>query len=127
MTTDRMVWPWETTLAKLSAPLRVAGSTQAPTLATAILRFLDEGRIVYLECIAPVTVHIAMKAVAIANGEAGQQGKVLVVMPAFDKKSLPDRHGPGNVDITALRFMVSRAPVLMWFNDGDSHGQEESR
>lgn len=114
-----MAWPWERAIAGMTQALRVSAATQIDSLSIAILRFMDEGKIVVLDCIGAQSVHLAMKAVARANGEAGQQGKVLLAMPFFEKRQLPDREMGGFSDVTALRFTVSRAPVLVWFNDGE--------
>ena len=93
--------------------LRVSNSTPAKTLATAILRYLDEDRQVVLSCIGPFPQAQALKAVGIANGEMAQQGRLLAVVPAFEEKKIHDRDTGREVEMTAMRFIVCRLPVVL--------------
>ena len=94
--------------------LRVSNGTNVKQLATAILRFMEEGKKVSLACIGPQSQSQALKAVAVANGEMAPQGKILLVLPAFDVKVFADKDTRNSVEMTAIILHVVKAPVLMF-------------
>lgn len=93
--------------------LRVSGSTQTRALATSILRYFDEGRRVALSCIGAQAASQALKAVAVANGELATQGKLLAIVPTFDLRRQADRVTGEEIELTAIRLILGRLPVML--------------
>jgi stage V sporulation protein SpoVS len=97
--------------------LRVSNGTPVQALATSILRYFEEGRKVALSCIGAQAAAQALKACAVANGEAGQQGKFFAIVPSFDvKKVRENRPGPtqgDEIELTAIRLIVGRIPITL--------------
>lgn len=89
--------------------LRVANSTDVRYLATAILRYLDEGKRVYLSCIGVQTISQACKSVAVANGELAPQGYVLTLLPTFQVRNFEDNGE--TVERTVLRFSLHEQAI----------------
>jgi stage V sporulation protein S len=93
--------------------LRVSNGTPAKGLATSILRYMEDGKRVALSCIGPQTLNQAIKAVAIANGEAAPGGSMLIIIPSFDTKHFPDRSSGLDVEVTAMKLMVGKLPLMV--------------
>lgn len=91
--------------------LTVGRATEAPRLATAILRFFEEGKRPVLSCIGAESIAVGVKAVAIANGEAAPQGVLLQIHPAFQQKRFPDRRTFQQVEMTAMRLIIKRVAI----------------
>jgi len=111
---EDFLFPVEQLMESAVKPVRVANGTPLRELSTLILRFLDEGKQrVALECIGAPSVNIGIKAVAIANEESIKQGRILVILPSFELKSFADRATGKEIEMTAIRLLVSRLPVLL--------------
>lgn len=98
--------------------LRVSGATHPASLARSIIGHMEEGKRPALSCIGKPSLEIAIKAVAIANGELGPQGRLLCVHPSFDKKELdgipPTHNGAPQGDlVTAIKLAVFALPVVL--------------
>ncbi len=93
--------------------LRVSNGTPVKALATAILRYFEEGKKVQLSIIGAQAAAQALKAVASANGEAGQQGKFFAIVPSFDMKTINDRHTNQEIELTAIRLTLGRIPITL--------------
>lgn len=98
----------------VTAELRVSNGTPVKTLATAILRYLDDRKRVKLSCIGPQSLSQAIKAIAIANGEAASGGYLLALIPSFETKHFADRQdAEKQVEMTALNLVVGRVPITV--------------
>ena len=118
---ERRVMPMldlEKTLVEGVMELRVSGATQPMNLAKSIIGYMEEGKRPALSCIGFPSLAVAVKAVAIANGEMAPQGKLLCIFPSFDKKELdgapPTHNGsPSDGVVTALKLTVFALPVVL--------------
>ncbi len=117
---ERRVMPMldlEKTLSEGVMELRVSGGTQPMNLAKSIIGYMEEGKRPALSCIGFPALAVAIKSVAIANGELAPQGKLLCVFPSFDKKELdgaPTHNGsPSGEIVTALKLTVFALPVVL--------------
>lgn len=93
--------------------LRVAQNTPSKELAGAILRYFEEGKKVALSVIGAQAAAQALKAVAIANEELIKQGRYFAIVPAFDLKRVPDRETGREIELTAIRLIVGRIPIML--------------
>lgn len=93
--------------------LRVSNGTEPKLLATTILRTFDENKRVAISCIGAQAVAQAFKAVAVANGEAVAQGVLLSIVPTFDVKKLRDRDTNQPIELTAIRMIIARIPLVL--------------
>lgn len=109
---ETSVTAWEKVLTASVQELKVAAGTPHQHLATAILRYLDEGKRVVLSCIGAQSVSQAMKAVAHAQGESAQQGRLIAVVPGWDSKKFPDRVTLQQVEMTSFRMVCCRLPIV---------------
>ncbi len=90
--------------------LKVANGTPVQALATAIVKYTEEGKYVYLSCIGVQAVAQAAKAVAAANGQTAPNGYVFLLLPWFHVAMIPAegmKDGP-LVERTMVRFTVVR-------------------
>ena len=98
----------------LTVELRVSNGTPVKTLATAILRYLEEKKRVRLSCIGAQSLSQAIKAIAIANGEAASGGSLLALIPSFQTKHFVDRgDSTQQVEMTAVNLTVGRVPIVL--------------
>ena len=73
-----------------SSILRVSSTSNSSKLASAIAHAVYEAQHVALRAIGAGAVNQAVKAIAIAQGFAGQRGIVLYMRPGFDTVTMPD-------------------------------------
>jgi stage V sporulation protein S len=82
--------------------LRVKGSSNANSLASAISHAVYDGKKVTLRAIGAAAVNQAVKACAIAGGFCAQRGTTLSFRPGFTTVDLP---GKGEVTAITLRVL----------------------
>lgn len=93
--------------------LRVANETPIQNLATAMVRYIEEGRHVTLSCIGAQSISQAVKAVAISHGTTAPGGKLLAIIPTFNVKDIKDKFSQQMVETTALRLIIGRIPIIL--------------
>jgi stage V sporulation protein SpoVS len=86
--------------------LRVAADTDVQHLATAIVRYNDEGSKVHLSCIGVHSISQGVKATAIANGKVAPAGFIYLLLPAFDMTHFRDNQTQEMVERTVLKLQV---------------------
>jgi stage V sporulation protein SpoVS len=86
--------------------LRVGAQTDVKTLATALVKYNEEGNRVTLSCIGVPSTLQAMKAVAAANGQVAPRGYFFSVIPTFHVTRFPDRETGQTVERTAMLFAL---------------------
>lgn len=82
------------------ADLRVAGGSNPAKVAGAVVKNMEEGKVVFLSAMGAGAVNQAVKAICIARGMAAPQGKDLYVVPGFIDEVVE------GVKKTAIRFSV---------------------
>jgi stage V sporulation protein SpoVS len=117
---ERRVMPMldlEKTLSEGVIELRVSGATHPLSLAKSMIGYMEEGKRPALSCIGKPALDVAIKSIAIANGELAPQGKLLCCFPCFDKKELdgaPTHNGsPTGEPVTAIKLTVFALPVIL--------------
>ncbi len=70
--------------------IRVASGTPTPSLAGAIINALLERDVVHLRAVGAGAINQSVKAVAVADGLVGKQGKVLSMRPRFCNVTMGD-------------------------------------
>lgn len=81
--------------------LKVASGSPAPKVAGALVKYMQEGRVVSLLAMGAGAVNQAVKAICIARGMVGPQGWNLSFIPGFSDEMV------GGVSKTAIRFFVA--------------------
>lgn len=110
---NQQLMTWDKLLTRDMIELRVSSTTSAPDLAIASLRYFEEGKKVVLSCIGARSIAEGVKAVAIANGEAAQQGKLMLALPAFELKQVEDQATGKMVELTAIRLVLCLLPITV--------------
>jgi len=81
--------------------LKVASGSQSSKVAGALVKYMQEGRVVSLLAMGAGAVNQAVKAICIARGMAAPQGWNLSFVPGFVDEMV------GGVQKTAIRFFVT--------------------
>ena len=95
-----------TTIVALAIPddvVRVKGSTNANSLASAISHAVYDGKKVTLRAVGAGAVNQAVKATAIASGFCAQRGVSLSFRPGFTTVEMP---GKGEVTAITIRVLA---------------------
>ena len=109
------LFPLDKVFAHAVVDYRVCNNTEVKSLATAILRLFEEGKAVALNCIGAQALSQAVKAATVANGELAQQGKMVIMTAAFANKTIKDRNSGEGIEMTTIRLLVGRKPLLIPF------------
>lgn len=103
---------YEEGVAKAIRELRVSNGTPVKDLSNSILCYMDEGDRVCLSSIGANALSQAVKAVGAGQAESAQEGKLLYIVPTFDTKQMMDRDSGQYIELTALRLILGRIPLI---------------
>lgn len=104
---------FEALMARVGVELNVANGTSVKSLATMILRSIEEGKFVTLRAIGPFALSQALKSIAVANGELAQQGDALWTLPAFEMRIIKDRVTQEDKELTAMRLVIGKVSMQL--------------
>lgn len=88
--------------------LRVSSTTNVHFLATAMVKYFQEGYRVQISCIGVVPISIAMKAIAVAEGKVSPEGFTLAAVPLFYSDDVTNRDNGLLEKKTVMRFCLYR-------------------
>ncbi len=107
--------------------LRVANTTEAQSLATAIVKFHEEGKKVVLTCLGVVALGVAAKAVILSNEQMAREGFVLSCYLSYrDMLAIKPETEGEEVTVVAIRLQRQEVGSLWAAKHQEIRGNAES-